>query len=64
MKTKVKIGKIALAKQLLKSGKTPAQVAARLVQSFKVKPETAKRTTDWCRSMLKKDIQPATSETN
>jgi len=50
-----KTGKIALAKELLKAGKTPAQVAARLVQSFKIEPQTAKNTTAWCRSMLKKE---------
>ena len=50
-----KTGKIALAKELLKSGKTSAQVAARLVQSFKVSPQTAKNTTAWCKSILKKE---------
>ena len=50
-----KTGKIKLAKELLAAGKTPAQVAARLVQSFKVSPETAKNTTAWCKSMLKKE---------
>jgi len=53
--TKIKTGKIKLAKELLRAGKTPAQVAARLVQSFKVSADTAKNTTAWCKSMLKKE---------
>ncbi len=52
---KKKTGKIALAKELLKAGKTPAQVTARLVQSFKVEAATAKNTVAWCKSMLKKE---------
>jgi len=51
---KKKTGKIALATELLKAGKTKAQVAARLVQTFKVAETTAKNTTAWAASMLKK----------